>query len=558
MAPIPPTIQPNPFQATVSPGIVSASGQPLPLSSSSNDIDKAHEAFSSWAKEALKTSKSLQSDVRALRDAGHTFEEVERRMKEVGLTGKYLEKAMSGYHRSLKELSELPIGQVFSEWKTSLMSLGKAFLPLISLDLLARTFSALDEAGTQLNRSLAGVAIQSGAVVRGRGIGGLGGSIDVKGAKDFSSQAENTTTFMMRLGYSAEQAGEVMATVAKSLPSSVSITAAPQFAKAAAAIATTYGMEVGTATDLLVTSLRRGATTGKELHNVFDSVRQTAKNSNLSVEETTKSMTQLWNASYRYGGTLPEATDLMIKYKTALRDQLLTSQEMASMQSQAGEAGPGNVMALATMARKYAPGSDITKLFGTSNNPLEVLGAYMENQGKIVTGQADLTKTIVENMAKEQVGRGASPDALLGQIFILFKNLPQVMGQGVTTAEARGLGYGGLGAIKGKNIPSNIGDIVATNFKDVSDQSLTLANVFQGLTKQASNFGKILMFETGSGINRNAPLAARAFISPATAITQPQTVVNLAVTGIHDVNEIVNTVGTVTRRALTRVGLGKK
>ena len=104
-------------------------------SSGVDGIKLAHEGWSKFVADLTKTSKSFQSDARALREAGVTFDEIEKKMKDLGLTGKHLEKVMSGYHRSLKELSELPLGQVLSDWKLNLASLAKAFLPLLSLDL---------------------------------------------------------------------------------------------------------------------------------------------------------------------------------------------------------------------------------------------------------------------------------------------------------------------------------------------------------------------------------------------------------------------------------------
>lgn len=472
-----------------------AGGSRLPDPS---DVIK-NQAWKDWAENEVKRTRSLESEVKALRDVGKSYDDIESKLKQLGFANRDVSKAMQGYHRSLSELKDLPLTQVFSEWKSSLGTLGRSVLPVASLGLLAKTFLMLDEAGARLNRTMGSIAIQTGNAVRGYGFGGIAGGNRTEEIDRLRTDVSDSTKFMLRLGYSAQQVGEVMGTIAKTLPSSVA-QATPQFAQAATALAMRFDMQIGPATELLVTSFRRGITSGEGLRRIFDDVQRSAKENNLSVDETTEGMNILWRATYRYGGTLDDTHEVMSRYKYALQQQLLTTEELAQMQGQLSEASPAQVAALAEMARRYAPENKATELFGRSDDIMDIMGNFIENQASIAKEGPDLIKTIVQNMATKEGGAPKTHEEEMGRIFLFMKSMPQIFGNAISTAQARGLGYfgpieRGIEGRKPPEFPLDIGIRIKESFKGVSDESLELAHAFQSLTKQAGNLKELLKVE---------------------------------------------------------------
>lgn len=488
-------------------------------------------AYTEEAKARDVVIKSLKDSVRAQKEVGKSYEEIAVSMEKARIATDTTKQAMGAYYKTIGEIITIfkaDPAKGLKEATDTLGGLAKGAFPLstalggatIAVSLLVTAFKALDSAGAQLNRTFAAVGSQMGGIT-GSGFGGVGGRIGIRGAgeeenRSFRQSLTETTARLTNLGYTSEQITQLYSGIASRLPGLMGARSTGKVADIISASSSQFGMTEQTASDMLINSFRRTSMSGSELLKQFEGMAEGAKVSKLSNTEYTNGVNMLWNATYRYGATLKDAEATMKLHSDAVRQDLLTTQELAQMKSSAGEMGPGQVMGLAVMMRKFSP-ELAGQVFGGATSPNEVLSNFVKNIDVVVNNISKINADVIKGGGQSLFGGGA------GGAF-LAKMLPSMYGQNVTTAMAKGLGVFGPVSTEGGEVPKDLGV-----FSGVVSENVKVAKALQDTTTAVWSFGKSLKILTTESLKENNLVASPSNVGKTALnmiINNPSSVLN--------------------------------
>ena len=522
-------------------------GQSSPDEAQSALLSKeSHQRYAEWAKSKQDETKELQSSVRALRESSVAYADVEKQIRSLGYSGGQLSKIMSSYHRSLKEIMDMPLSQWTSEWKNNLMSLGQAALPVLTLGALAKVFLTLDAAGAQANRTITGMGIQAGELgksLRG-GYGSAGGLTSRTGSSEQEKAYQSATLNLIRLGYSSDEASQVMLKMSQSLPSELVTKTAPKFAEAAGVLSKRFDIDVGTSTELLTSAFRRGMTSVDGLNNLFKSLESTVKSSHLSQAEYLKTTNALWISTRGYGGTLEGARRSVLQFGSAIDRGINSQEEMTNSFMRGQGMKSASIATLGTLGQGM---SGYGTIFGSAKTPEQMIGSFEQwrlsksydpavlekLQQSVLRDQANRMTTAGMSpsdvagrlaLVREQLGPALSYDmgaaemerrsrTLTGGAYIPGAEVPGVMGRRGTTGAAIGAldkvisTFGKeaeTAAQRGMGLPKvlkQVGDAFSIFFQHPSGKALDTINTLTGVNKRGPS-----LFEQMTGVNAQSPV----------------------------------------------------
>lgn len=399
-------------------------------------------AYVQAAKAQADYQRILQTQVRLLRDAGESWDKISERLKKAGVEADAASKAMQSYYRSLSELSKLGVNDFFTDFKNNMVSLGRATAPLLTLGTLVQTFRALDAVGSSVNRTLLTLTAQTGNLL----------PIGLRSGQ--SAQGLQQSIFgLSRLGYSPDQAGQIISQFATQLPRSMVKGGAPKFAEAAAGLANVFQTDVGQTTALMSDLVRRGVTSGTSLVGVFEKLNNTSRKTDMSLDMTVKTFNELWPSIRQFGGSTADARGLMERFGTAIKSGVLTIGEVAGLHNKMQEMPIQSLMGLASMSAGMKGSS---KVFGTSSDPMEQVGFFLRNRGR--SGMTEdfnsLALSVINSQAGVMAGPGASADKLAAMRDLMRSQLGPALGFGLGRNETERVSSGlGLKTLLGGGVP---------------------------------------------------------------------------------------------------------
>lgn len=488
------------------------------------------------AKTTAELSKFLNDYAKAAKAAGVSTKEIQETMSRAKLGTDELGKSVDLYRTSLVKLAAMNPAQLFGKLGDHLVGLAEAGAAALTLEGIVKVLNVLDKAASTLNQTLFVAATQTRTLAGTGGIGGLFGNIKFsRGGEETKGAVDAAYKRLLGFGLSEDAASGAVRAAYTRLPSNLRPGEQAGVAVAAGALGS-RGIDIDTATDFLVNTIRRTGATGETLEKVFEQVSASSAKTHLSAQEGFKAFNQLWDETRLYGGTIKSAQEDLMTFGDALKQQRVTTSQIAGVENSARYMQSGQILGLVSLARRYGV-KGIEEFAGNETTPSGILASFVKHREGMTAGKfADLISGVTDQLANGMPGQFVGNKKMLVDMFsplfsISEQSLQQMSGSGY---------YGSSVPVPGSETRPRGKKSTAEAFGQMAEEMRGATKTF-GFVNNAEIFVRQATFAlAGSSPAIDIPtrLLQTSLKTPAAAHQAVQHVINVTVHGAGDALEL--------------------
>jgi hypothetical protein len=334
------------------------------------------------ARETQKLTDNTKKLVAQLADTGKSFNDIQDSLKKAGLSAKQLDEATKGYYKSVQDLLKLTPSEFFGDLKRNLASIGNDLSLSLDLEalykgikLLGQGLKALDTAAASVNATMLVAAAATGKFAGASGVGGLFGKPRMTSDGDIIGARTNEVMRILTSRGEGDNAAKMIQMGMTTLPRNLAGVQGANLALSASNASTAFGVDPDMAMSIMSQAVRRSAVDITNVMDTMDLISSTGDAVGMTNQQTAEAMKSLWEATRLVGVSFKDTSDIMKTYGDTMG--LVSLEQRTSLEQQSRGLGAGNVGALASLAKQFGV-SGADKLFGTSSNPIEQYGTYLQ------------------------------------------------------------------------------------------------------------------------------------------------------------------------------------